>query len=579
MRRKIDNQRRALTSDQNKLTRVRRVIPRTKVGGTMRRRPLAARPKARARTAAPKTIPATAALTHTTALQRQMPASLEVQGLKAWSQHNTLPPPQLAGAGPSVFTPVKCQMSILSYPALAPEAEQATVMTNPYPDNSSLPITTPNNQYRPWGPVMMFLFNSGTATSGFTLNKVVPPLGPGGAAIPYPWQVNMVEFQFPRLQIEANMPVDSKAARYGFDFRNLTQVLQLGGIVRHLRLATGVTFEEVGAVPKDPMAIDFAGMEDAFNKYVSSVRTAGEVITLSASTLTTTHGSYSIPADQTEYGQYKDHAPQPTGTTVRSGLVGGSAWERRNAIDTTLTFDNHIGWFGWFSSSYTDSDGNVGGIGTWTITAMLADAPNSTYKITVDAAGTTLTLTYTEWNDLLTSGDLVTFNFPPLSEPHIHELQRRMSKHSTRPGVGFNIDYSNQDQMDALAVNLADAFKAALESPAMSIHVLLIEPQGDYGAYPATTNQNSYEFTVKQQGFGRHSPDSLLHSVAVPQPTANLPVINKMREIGQRSASFLHTAAEAADAVIGGIKSAWNIGKKWGPSILGAARSVAGLVL
>jgi len=540
---------------------------------------------------AKKSIPATEAISHTQALGDAPTKAVETIALKAFSPHNVKPPPMLAGAGNCVFTPMKTQFSISSKAVTKPDAEVIVPAADgspgpdyadKFPDNIDLPSTTKNEQFRPYGATLVVLLNSSSSIAGFTVNKVVPP---GPATLnPMQWETNVVQFSFPRLVGSANignMPVSQKPARYGFDLRNLTEILQLGGVVRHLRMTTGLDLVEIGAAStlgSTPDPNVFTDMSKRFDAFCDGIRSAGEVITMSASTLQTTHGAFSIPADQTKYGEFAVHNPVASDFNFMAGIPGGSAWKRNNKVSYAVAFDNHVGWDATSSASYTDTDGNLLPSGLWKIKAQKTDSNAQTYAVVVKSGSVVLDMSYETWNALIELGTLQS-TFDKLSAPRVTVSTQPTKQFDLTQGSGFTFNEDDQEHVDALTQAASEAFLANLQAPSMSIHVLLIEAQGDYATYPAMSRANAYEFSVKQQTFGRHPPNSLLHSVSVPQPTAEPATINKLREAGEKSGSFLHTAADAASAVLGGMASIAGVAKTWGPSILGAGRAIAGMLL
>jgi len=656
-RRKVENQRLQLNQQSAKRAPPK---PKAKTGPrpNPRRQPLGPRRPNPPRQRRPDgTQPLAAAMS-----PKLSPAQSEqAKGIATWNPLVQTPVPQLAGVGKSLNTPLKVQHTTRSL------GDKPTHSVGVYPvDSVPIPGTDTTawyrmpgvstdctdldeSKYQPYGPRLIVLSSTPTAVAGWIVNKVEYPLdsrhnnepfggnnptleflesdSPGPTKItkemliPYALkqQVNSTEITFPRLEGAAqasNMPVNMKPGRFGFSLRNIQALIKQGGTIRHLRLTSGVSLAEIGIVPEgisyhDPVLQEDIQIPDwdrqkaSFDKYCEEIKSTGDIVSMTGQHFRDTQCAYSIPVNQTTYGQYSSHIAKAESQGTLTGMQFGSARRRRTRVKHEYIHPNVNGWKANSSTGHSQILQGVTytiGPGQWTIESAQPDLTalhnDSSMDLVVSDGQYVTYIDSVVWNTYVAAGLLTPYAAHiPITIP----LSRRIDFpvpapfFPVVPSANFTFDEADNDWKDYSSTELFEKLEKSLAEPSMSIHLILVEPYGS--SEPSATetltggeapfvavssdtpeelkDQNILEFSISRQDFARHDASSLLHSVAVDQPTAPPNVINSMRDVGEKSASFMHSAADAAQAILGVGKMAFKAISSVGP----VARTIAGLFI
>jgi len=561
------------------------------------------------------------------ALQDRGPTLTKTQtAIAAWSPAQQTPALQVVGAGKSVNTQLKGQTIVRSAPLVHPSA--------------SVPITVPSSsgwfglyprtyedlppEFIPYGATLVLLFANSTNIAGFSLQSVFPPTNAVAipiTATPVPqYNVSVSEIKFPRLTGEeniGNMPNTTKPSRYGFSFRNFTEVLNLGGVVRHLRLGAGLTYEEVGLIPDQSMLVDgpivngkqsqtayWASQLSALSKFQDNIRSNAMTITYSAKSLAESHSAFSVPADQSKYASFEQgmiavdvsHPSDPIKghkgsekTGFVAGLPGMPAYMRRHKAKKHVQLPPVVGWSATVNNEF-NWDGELPDGGHWKIPKGTVRIKSISYDkdvfnlhlVIVGSGGTAIPIPVPQfvWN-LWDAKELIISDHGQVPDAVVNYTPPAEMNHRYTPGAGAKVEQT-AEWFDGMSATLAAKVAEDFNRPAMSIHAILIEPQGTYttttsssdGAAtgPSSDATNGYELTVQRQNQTRYDPSSILSSLASDQPTADSKTVNAIRDAGQDVESFLHKTSEVISLVGQTAKKIGQAAMIAAPYVLGALK-------
>lgn len=332
------------------------------------------------------------------------------------------------------------------------------------------------------GPLLMVMTpnNSGIAACSLWMQT---PSGPS----PTPQsQVGVIyPYIFPKVTSSdtGNLPTSARPARYGYRFRNTTDQLKLGGTVRVLRLSTGV------ALPTgDNSSPEWARQ---FDDIVAFIKSHPDTAQYSGNQLVEGNGQAAVPSNQTKYMDYDPWIPTPAdaggaGTAVFDPFTGNT-----DMPHTTLNPHLNADFKGGPNHAYVE---------------QLRKTGHATYRIEDYVSQQTSRRRPT---GTLTLGDPVP---------------------ATANGTFLQLD--SDLQQTVFAADSTDAYIKSCLDPAMSVQLVLFErrPQD---------SQNTYDFTFGAQYMARYPANNLLQTIARKNPTAPLPVVNKMRSAGEKTKSFL----------------------------------------
>lgn len=516
-------------------------------------------------------------------------------GLMAFDAFNDAPILSTNSTGRAVKFSTIAQDSIETQPPSVVNSTPVDQWTGPQiyttlGDPTGVTMPAYPKDYQRFGASMYLIMPHDTSVLGWKMCRVKGPstwVGPNKPEKAL-FTVGVNEIRWPKLNdrlegTSGNMPQNMKQGKMTVRMRNTSPGLSMGGVVRVLRLVTGIDTQVAGVWCKQATTnridMDFIPQGTAYDTFCDFVRTHPKTITYSGSELSESQFINAIISNQAEYLDYKAFG---TPQKANDEDIGGDPWYQAQ---------NNLHHFGPGSKAWHRIKGGakefvqpavvgwelnyVGGIsnfilypGTLTIKAVVHTyaqykLPEAYSVVLEDSQGITQTIKYGKGTSQnLTYGDtlegyieqgLITSVNGPLP------MEYRISGPDPWNGSlcydgKLVSDPTNIHQQQALAVNAVEKTLHSTEDPAMSSIVFLFEPMGHQvsdgeGTYH-NDDENDYEMTAALQCLTRYSPGHIMNAVATLPPTQPPAVITKLRDAAEHTGSFLEKVGNVASKVI-----------------------------